>query len=84
MVLSLAADTPLIQQPSTPLESEHAAFVIGLAHQARLVMSARALSSGVAAEVSGVLRVKSDENEGEWLYFVGKDGGVKVWIRGEN
>jgi elongator complex protein 6 len=83
MILSLAADTPLLRQQSTPLESQHSALVIGLAHQARLLMSARALSSGVAAEVSGVLRVKSDDSEGEWLYSLGKDGGVKVWLRGE-
>ena len=83
MVLSLAADAPLIQQQSTPLESQHSSLVIGLAHQAKLLMSARALSSGVAAEVSGVLRVKSDTGQGEWLYSVGKDGAVKVWVRGE-
>lgn len=86
---------------ATPLESNHAALVAGLAHSARLVMSVRGLDTGVARDISGILRIakgygweEGDEeseaprgkNTGdgepkEVLYFVGMDGGVKVWKR---
>ncbi|KLJ10991.1 hypothetical protein EMPG_13716 [Blastomyces silverae] len=64
-VVTLAADSPLIhagaaesmaQQP-TPLEKEHASLVVGMAHQARMVMQLRGLDTGVARDVSGVLRI---------------------------
>ena len=54
-------------------------------------MSVRELDTGVAKDVSGVLRVSkgagesADEGaveERECLYFVGSDGGVKVFERG--
>ena len=95
VVLATAADTPLVQGPITPLELKHASFVTSMAHCARLVMSARALSSGAARDVSGVLRVTAGggveggtEQEAigegrEVLYFVGGDGNVKVFERGE-
>lgn len=41
----------------TPLEANHAAFVVGLAHAAAYVLSLRLLDSGFAADVSGVLRI---------------------------
>jgi len=86
---------------ATLLESNHAALVTGLAHSARLVMSVRGLDTGVARDISGVLRItkrygwdKGDEEirepsgksmgngePEEVLYFVGMDGGVKVWER---
>ena len=66
-----------------------------MAHQARLVMSVRGLDTGVARDVSGVLRIckgagaadEADEGDGdveerECLYFVGADGGVRVFERG--
>jgi len=42
----------------TPLEAEHAAFVASQAHVARLVVGCRALDTGVARDVSGVLSVR--------------------------
>ena len=84
-----------MQSPSTPLEIEHTAFVTGMAHRARCVMSARELDTGGARDVSGVLRVSKgaawgydggdgDEEfeEMESLYFVGGDGGVRVFEKG--
>ncbi|PGH12160.1 hypothetical protein AJ79_04454 [Helicocarpus griseus UAMH5409] len=64
-VVTLAADSPLIhtalaesaQQQPTPLEKEHASLVVGMAHQARMVMQLRGLDTGVARDVSGVLRI---------------------------
>lgn len=67
----------------------HAAFVTGLAHLARFTIGLRLLDTGAARDVSGVLRVTrgADEGEGEVeemevLYFVGGDGGVRVFGRG--
>jgi elongator complex protein 6 len=106
-ILTLSADFPLIHNASasssapslegggiaTPLETEHAAFAIGLAHRARMVMQLRNLATGAAKDVSGVLRVSkggaaSDEEERDWdekevLYFVQRDAGVRVFGRGE-
>ena len=82
---------PLVQNQTTPLEIAHASFVMGLAHQARMVMSVRELDTGSARDVSGVLRVTKGVGweeggeaveEREVLYFVGNDGGVRVFERG--
>ncbi|CAI7570695.1 unnamed protein product [Penicillium crustosum] len=100
-VLTLATDAPLIhnaspsgEQLATPIETEHAALVIGLAHRARSVMQLRTLDTGAAKDVSGVLRISrggglntSEEEsleEREALYFIQRDGGVKVFGRGES
>jgi elongator complex protein 6 len=67
----MAADAPLVhnastmpsasfsseQRRATPLEEEHAAFLIATAHRARMVMQLRNLDTGVAKDVSGVLRI---------------------------
>ncbi|QMW33833.1 hypothetical protein G4B84_009299 [Aspergillus flavus NRRL3357] len=102
-ILTLSSDSPLIHnasasapQPATPLETEHAAFAIGSAHRAQMVMQLRNLETGAARDVSGVLRVSKGgawgQNEagaeGSWeerevLYFVQRDGGVSVFGRGE-
>ncbi|KAK8201883.1 hypothetical protein M8818_005407 [Zalaria obscura] len=82
----------------TPVEAEHAAFVVQQAHGARLVISARGLETGVARDVSGVVRVGrgggwDEEGESEVerdgvvaemevLYYVQADGGVRVFERG--
>ncbi|KAJ5154571.1 uncharacterized protein N7500_010010 [Penicillium coprophilum] len=100
-VLTLATDAPLIHNASasggqlaTPIETEHASLVIGLAHRARSVMQLRTLDTGAAKDVSGVLRISrggglntSEEDsleEREALYFIQRDGGVKVFGRGES
>ncbi|KAL4791799.1 hypothetical protein BDV19DRAFT_287535 [Aspergillus venezuelensis] len=102
-VVTISADSPLIHnassfahQTATPLEVEHAAFAVGLAHRAEMVMQLRNLETGAARDVSGVLRVSKGgawgqrESVGEesWeekevLYFVQRDGGVSVFGRGE-
>ncbi|EEH41886.2 hypothetical protein PAAG_03807 [Paracoccidioides lutzii Pb01] len=79
-VVTLAADSPLIhtefsgsvQQQSTPLETEHASLVVGVAHQARVVMQLRGLDTGVALDVSGVLRISKG---GGWVPEKGEVNG---------
>ncbi|CAG8373386.1 unnamed protein product [Penicillium salamii] len=99
-IVTLATDTPLIHNASglggqlaTPIETEHAAFAIGLAHRARSVMQLRTLETGAAKDVSGVLRTSrggglgtGEDNleEREALYFIQRDGGVTVFGRGES
>ncbi|KAJ5766852.1 uncharacterized protein N7511_004468 [Penicillium nucicola] len=100
-VLTLATDAPLIHNASvsagqlaTTIESEHAAFAIGLAHRARSVMQLRTLETGAAKDVSGVLRIsrgggwsageEESLEEKEVLYFIQRDGGVSVFGRGES
>ncbi|KAF8862591.1 hypothetical protein BDZ45DRAFT_585386 [Acephala macrosclerotiorum] len=95
-VISLSADLPLVSSHQTPLEADHAAFLLSTAHQADFNMSLRLLDSGTARDVSGVLRItvgdRAIEGDGdirkrleekELLYFVGGDGGVKVFERGQ-
>ncbi|KAJ6114814.1 hypothetical protein N7486_000592 [Penicillium sp. IBT 16267x] len=97
--LTLAADSPLIHnaaasgnQGATPVEAEHAAFAIGLAHRASSVMQLRTLETGAARDVSGVLRISrggglsgaNGLDEKELLYYIQRDGGVKVFGRGES
>jgi elongator complex protein 6 len=70
--------------------------VLNLAHEANFIMGLRLLDTGTARDVSGVLRVsvRDDIEQGgkniqrrmeekEVLYFVGGDGGVKVFERGQ-
>ncbi|KAJ3572895.1 hypothetical protein NPX13_g4894 [Xylaria arbuscula] len=75
-----------------PLEKEHASLALSLAHDAHFVMSLRMLETGTAKDVSGVLRVTpgGDEDAGstpiedrELLYFIGGDGSVRVFERGQ-
>ena len=94
-IITTAADFPLLQAPTTQLEINHAAFVTGMAHLARWTVSLRGLDTGTARDVSGVLRVTrgtdddygagfdgEETEERELLYFVGGDGGVRVFDRG--
>lgn len=80
----------------TPLETETQALLVGLAHSADLIISARGLDTGAAGDVGGVLRVtvpgagQDDDDDGmrkvwkeqELLYLVKTDGSAKVWERG--
>lgn len=88
--MALSADAPLINSQQTPLETNHAALVLGMAHQADYIMSLRLLDTGTARDVSGVVRITLGEEadvegrqleEKELLYFVGGDGAVKVFER---
>ena len=88
-MLTVAADEPLIASQQSPLESRHAALVLGLAHQADVVMGLRLLDTGTARDVSGVLRITNggargeEVEERECLYFIAGDGGVKMFERGQ-
>ena len=90
-IIASAADLSISQSRTTPLEVSHTAFVMSLAHQARSIMSVRELDTGAAKDVSGVLRINKEARESatdghveerEYLYYVGSDGGVKVFDRG--
>ncbi|TVY40437.1 hypothetical protein LOCC1_G004233 [Lachnellula occidentalis] len=95
-VTTLSADFPLVSVQQTPLEKDHAAFLLSMAHQADFTMALRLLDSGTARDVSGVIRItvgdqlREDDRdiqrrmeERELLYFVGGDGGVRVFERGQ-
>lgn len=85
-----------MQAYRTPVEINHAALVMGIAHQARTIWGVRELDTGSARDVSGVLRITrgaaSEEDtalgegenveERELLYFIQGDGGAKVFERG--
>ena len=89
-IVTASADYPLLQLPITPLETNHTALIIGLAHQANVVMALRMLDTGAARDVSGVLRItrgalwEGEEavDEKELLYYVGGEGSVKTFSRG--
>ena len=75
---------------TTSLEKEHASFVVSLAHESEIVLSLRLLDTGVAKDVSGVVRIGCGGQdtgraveEREFLYHVGGDGGVRVFERGQ-
>ncbi|KAI8632663.1 hypothetical protein F5Y19DRAFT_471833 [Xylariaceae sp. FL1651] len=91
-IVTVSADEPLISAQDTVLEKEHASFTLSLVHDASLVMSLRMLETGTAKDVSGVLRVTPGGDEGtagtivedrELLYFIGGDGNVRVFERGQ-
>ncbi|KOS18308.1 hypothetical protein ESCO_003237 [Escovopsis weberi] len=84
-VLALAADYPLVHGQATELERSHAALVLAQAHAADAVLGLRMLDTGVARDVSGVMRISERDGGGgrEYLYHVGGDGGVRVFERGE-
>jgi elongator complex protein 6 len=88
--MTLAADEPLVSAQTTSLEKAHAAFALSQVHEAEMVVSLRLLDTGTARDVSGVLRITPGgaatgfvSEERELLYFVGGDGGVRVFERGQ-
>ena len=91
-ILSLSADYALVSGNQTPLERDHAALLLNVAHEANFIVSLRLLDTGTARDVSGILRITAGDQEvqslqrieeKELLYFVGGDGGVKVFERGQ-
>ncbi|TAQ86158.1 hypothetical protein B7494_g5515 [Chlorociboria aeruginascens] len=95
-VITLSADYPLVSVDQTPLEINHATLLLSMAHEADLIMSLRLLDTGMARDVSGVIRITKGDGsineqkdiqkgmeEKELLYFVGGDGGVRVFERGQ-
>ncbi|KAH6628673.1 hypothetical protein F5144DRAFT_631781 [Chaetomium tenue] len=86
VIITLAADDPLIKEQETTLEKQHAWFALSLAHEADMVTSLRLLDTGTAKDVSGVIRITHREarvKDHEYLYHVGGDGGVRVFERGQ-
>ncbi|KAF3917253.1 hypothetical protein AA313_de0201623 [Arthrobotrys entomopaga] len=95
VVITIPSDSALIQTTasSTLLEVSHANLVVSLGHVADAVLSIRLLDTGVAKDISGVLKVTrgagnvvSESGNGvveekEMLYYEG-DGGVKMFARG--
>jgi len=88
------APPPLGAGVHTRLEMESAAFITMAVHNAEWVVGLRLLDTGVAKDVSGVMRITrggaweevggEGEREKEVLYFVGEGGGgVEVFDRGE-
>ncbi|KAI0805079.1 hypothetical protein GGR55DRAFT_297156 [Xylaria sp. FL0064] len=91
-IVTVSADEPLIAAQGTPLEKEHASLALSLAHDAHLIVSLRILETGTAKDVSGVLRVTpggdqeiadTPVEDRELLYFIGGDGSVRVFERGQ-
>ncbi|KKF96965.1 hypothetical protein CFO_g696 [Ceratocystis platani] len=91
-ILTVAADSALIAEQNTALERNHAGLALDLAHQADTVISLRMLDTGVARDVSGVMRItrggqdhhdERNTEEHEYLYYVSGDGGVRVFERGQ-
>jgi elongator complex protein 6 len=92
-ILSISNDSSLVLRQHTPLEINHAAFLLSFAHQAHLTMNLRLLDTGTARDVSGVVRIGvGDAQAAKWdvqmeakelLYFVGGDGNVRVFERGQ-
>lgn len=78
------ADSALVSRNACRLEKENAAFVMTLAHQATNVTSLRMLDTGLAKDVSGVLRITGAGGgwEREVLYHI-KDSSVEVFNRGQ-
>ncbi|KAK6353366.1 hypothetical protein TWF696_005334 [Orbilia brochopaga] len=95
MAVLLPADPPLVHTTasSTPLEISHANLLVSLGHAADAILSLRLLDTGVAKDVSGVLRVTRGAGnlwrgagagaveEKELLYHEA-DAGVKIFARG--
>jgi len=77
----------------TPLDIEQQQFLLSLTHQADYLLSTRNLDTGVAKDVSGVIRItqggRGEEDSAiakdkEYLYLVDANRSVKVWERGSD
>ncbi|KAH7126904.1 hypothetical protein B0J11DRAFT_485737 [Dendryphion nanum] len=95
ILLHIPADDALLSlsTPPQPLEIDARNFLVKMAHVSERVLACRVLDTGVARDVSGVVRItggrdgngEEEEERGrgrEFLYRVGGDGGVRVFERG--
>jgi elongator complex protein 6 len=79
-VITASADQPLIGNHGgpltlkTPLEHNHASYVLGLAHDASTMINLRLLDTGFAKDVSGVMRISKGAS---WNRNVAAEGGKK-------
>jgi hypothetical protein len=81
-------------QNPTPMQVEQQQLVLSLAHQANTVFSVRKLDTGLAKDVTGVLRITNaikdvgDDDHGcsarEYLYHVHDNRTAVVWERGSD
>jgi elongator complex protein 6 len=96
----IQADNPLLSLSTPPqsLEIAHHNFLVKMGHMSRRILGVRVLDTGVARDVSGVIRVteqrvgwmdlgfegdNGEEGKGkEFLYQVKGDGSVRVFERG--
>jgi elongator complex protein 6 len=64
VLVHMQADTPLLTLSTPPQPIEHAQhnFLVKMAHMSRRVLSVRVLDTGVARDVSGVLRVTENRD----------------------
>ncbi len=67
VLLHLQSDDPLLglSVPPQPLELSHHNFVVKCAHMSRRILGVRVLDTGVARDVSGVIRIT--EQTASWL-----------------
>jgi len=85
-------DSEVEPQNPTPMQLQQQQLVLSLAHQANAVLSVRKLDSGLAKDVTGVLRITTamkdfgDDEQGspakEFLYHVHDNRTAVVWERG--
>ena len=73
----LQSDTPLLSlsTPPQPLELTHHNLLVRCAHMSRRILGLRVLDTGVARDVSGVVRVT--EQKADWLGLGFEDEGKK-------
>ena len=85
--MSVSADSPLLFPASssqTPLEKSHLTFVTNVAHQADHIIQLRGLETGVARDVSGVVRVNgrrgwNGKRDETWNELPGKNLEQRDW-----
>ena len=76
LIVACSADGPLLHShdgvstSATPLEADHALFIASMAHHSQWLFQLRGLDTGIAKDVSGVVRVsrggaEEDDNRNE-------------------
>ena len=70
----IQSDNPLLSlsTPPQPLEWAHHNLLVKLAHMSRRILGVRVLDTGVARDVSGVIRITEQKND--WLGLTLDDG----------
>jgi elongator complex protein 6 len=73
----IQADNPLLSlsQPPQPLEIEHHNFLVSMGHMSQRILGVRVLDTGVARDVSGVIRIT--EQRTGWMDLGFDDDGEK-------
>lgn len=85
VAVHLQADTPLLGpgSPPQPIEVGQRNLMVKTAHMSRRVLGVRVLDTGVARDVSGVLRVTENEGGLVDLRVGGDDGRGKNSVKGQ-